>query len=419
MSSGTARSGRRDTGVLALGSAGTGLLAYVVFAMLTRGLASDAAAAVSVLWTYWAFAGAALTFPVQHWITRTVAAGAEGVVRRSAKRVSVAVLACAVVAGGVSWVLRDALFHRDDAWFPVMVALLTIGSALIGVVRGGLSARGRFGAVAVSLLAENGLRCVLVGGLLLLGITDAVAHGLCLVAGQAVVVLWPSAFRYGTAIASAVATTGPFAFLAGAGAGQLVSQAVLTGGPVVLALSGGSAREVTSLFAALALFRAPYMLALGSVSQLTLRATERAVAGETAALRALLRTVVAAGAATCVVAVGLGWWLGPWLLQLVFGDRVDVSSGHAALLALGCAAAITNLVLMVLALAHDRPGQVARAWLAATLVGAVAFAALSGGTPLDATVGAFAVAEAAAVLGLLWVAARAIGGPVRPVSPAV
>jgi O-antigen/teichoic acid export membrane protein len=419
MSSGTARSGRRDTGVLALGSAGTGLLAYVVFAMLTRGLASDAAAAVSVLWTYWAFAGAALTFPVQHWITRTVAAGAEGVVRRSAKRVSVAVLACAVVAGGVSWVLRDALFHRGDAWFPVMVALLTIGSALIGVVRGGLSARGRFGAVAVSLLAENGLRCVLVGGLLLLGITDAVAHGLCLVAGQAVVVLWPSAFRYGTAIASSVATTGPFAFLAGAGAGQLVSQAVLTGGPVVLALSGGSAREVTSLFAALALFRAPYMLALGSVSQLTLRATERAVAGETTALRALLRTVVAAGAATCVVAVGLGWWLGPWLLQLVFGDRVDVSSGHAALLALGCAAAITNLVLMVLALAHDRPGQVARAWLAATLVGAVALAALSGGTPLDATVGAFVVAEAAAVLGLLWVAARAIDGPVRPVSPAV
>jgi hypothetical protein len=74
---------------------------------------------------------------------------------------------------------------------------------------------------------------------------------------------------------------------------------------------------------------------------------------------------------------------------------------------------------MVLALAHDRPGQVARAWLAATLVGAVAFAALSGATPLDATVGAFVFAEAAAVLGLLWVAARAIGGPVRPVSPVV
>jgi O-antigen/teichoic acid export membrane protein len=409
-------SGRRDTGVLALGSAGAGLLAYVVFAMFTRGLASDAAAAVSVLWTYWAFAGAALTFPVQHWITRTVASGSEGVVRRSAARVSLAVGGVAVLAGVASWALRDPLFHRDDAWFPVMVVLLTVGSALIGVVRGGLSARGRFGAVAVSLLAENGLRCVLVGGLLLVGVTDAVAHGLCLVAGQLVVVLWPSAFRYGTAVDSAAAT-GPFAFLTGAGLGQLVSQAVLTGGPVVLALSGGSAREVTSLFAALALFRAPYMLALGSVSQLTLRATERAVAGEAAGLRALLRTVVAAGAATCVVAVGLGAWLGPWLLRLVFGERVDVSSGHAALLALGCAAAITNLVLMVLALAHDRPTQVARAWLAATLVGAVGFAALTGRTALDATVGAFVVAELAALLGLLWVAVRAIGRPVRPVTP--
>ena len=33
----------------------------------------------------------------------------------------------------------------------------------MGVVRGGLGGRGRFEAVAWSLVAENGLRCVLVG----------------------------------------------------------------------------------------------------------------------------------------------------------------------------------------------------------------------------------------------------------------
>lgn len=404
----------RDTGVLALGSAVSGLLAYVVFAMFTRGLAADSAAAVSVLWTYWAFAGAALTFPLQHWITRTVAAGGEGDVRRAAGRVALAVGACAVVLGALSWLGGEQLFRRGDAWFPAMIALLTVGSALIGVVRGSLSAAGRFGAVAGSLVAENGLRCVLVAGLLLADVTSAVAHGLCLVAGQLVVVLWPAAFRYGVSGAASGGAAGPFAFLGGAGAGQLASQTVLTGGPVLLALSGGSAREVTALFAALALFRAPYMLALGSVSQLTLRVTQRLVAGESAAVRALVRGLLAAGAVTCVLAAGLGGWLGPWLLRLVFGDRVEVSSGHAAVVALGCAVAITNLVLMVVALAYDRPVAVARGWVAAAAVGALGLLVLSGRPPMDATVGCFLVAEVAALAALSMVTLRAVRAEPRP-----
>ena len=58
---------------LALGSAASGLLAYVFFATVTRSLGSAAAAPVSVLWAYWSLAGAALSFPLQHWIARTVA----------------------------------------------------------------------------------------------------------------------------------------------------------------------------------------------------------------------------------------------------------------------------------------------------------------------------------------------------------
>ncbi len=163
------------------------------------------------------------------------------------------------------------------------------------MVRGGLGGRGRFEAVAWSLVAENGLRCVLVGGLLLAGVTSPVAHGLCLVAGQVVVVLWPSALRYAAALATHVHDSGsPLAFLGGAAVAQLISQAVLTGGPVLLALSGGSPSEVTAMFAALALFRAPYMVVLGTVPQLTLRVTQRTVAGEYAALRTLIRGVLAA-----------------------------------------------------------------------------------------------------------------------------
>ena len=59
---------RRDARALAIGSAVSGLLAYLVFALTTRGLGAEQAGPVSVLWSYWAFAGAAFTFPIQHWV---------------------------------------------------------------------------------------------------------------------------------------------------------------------------------------------------------------------------------------------------------------------------------------------------------------------------------------------------------------
>src|SRR3954451_15530908 len=131
----------RGSAALALGSLASGLLAYLLFALITRGLGAEAAAPVSVLWTLWAFAGAAFTFPLQHWITRSVGAGHEGDVRRAAARVSLLVLTASVALGVLSWLVRDQLFHREDAWFALMVVLVTLGSAVIGAVRGGLGGR--------------------------------------------------------------------------------------------------------------------------------------------------------------------------------------------------------------------------------------------------------------------------------------
>jgi len=404
----------RNSAALALGSAASGLLAYVVFVLITRGLGADAAAPVSVLWTHWAVAGAGFTFPLQHWITRSVVAGQESAVRRATPRVSLVVGVVALVLGALAWLVRDELFHRSDPWFPVMISLITVGSAVIGVVRGGLGGRGRFGAVAVSLVAENGLRCVLVVGLLAADVTSPVVYGLCLVAGPLVVVLWPSALRYSTTSATALAEpAGPLAFLTGAAASQLISQAVLTGGPVLLALSGGSARQVTAMFAALALFRAPYMLALGAVPQLTLRIAQRSLAGEYAELRTLTRGLLVSIAGSVALAGVFGAWAGPTLLQLFFGDTVDVSAVHAALLAMGCTLAVANLVLMVVALARDRPAAVAGAWALATGAGVLGFVALTGQSPVATTVGSFLTAEVAALGALTAVTVRAVRSPAR------
>ena len=74
-----------------------------------------------------------------------------------------------------------------------MVVAVGLGSAVIGVVRGTLSARRRFTAVGTGLVAENGLRCVLAAGLALAGVDAPEVYGLVLVAGYLAALLWPSA----------------------------------------------------------------------------------------------------------------------------------------------------------------------------------------------------------------------------------
>ena len=401
-------SGRQNASGLALGSVLSGLLAHVAFALVTRGPGAEAASPVAVLWTCWTFTGAAFTFPVQHWVTRSTAAGREDEVRRAAARVTLVVAGSAAGLGLLAWLGREQLFRRDDAAFPALVVLVALGSALVGAVRGGLGGRERFGAVAVTLVAENGLRCVLVASLLLVGVRDPVAHGLCLVAGSAVVLAWPSALRLRgsgpTPARGGRTPPGPLVFLSGAASSQLVGQAVLTGGPVVLALLGGSPAQVTSVFAAFALFRAPYQVALGAVPQLTVRVARDGVSRSWSA-SAVARPALA-GSLLVGLAGVLAGWLGPAVLRVVFGPTVDVGRGTAALLAVGCTVAVANLVLTVVALGQDRPLAAAAAWVVAVTAGAAALLVLDGLDPVGRTSVAFVAAEAAAFGGLALAVAR-------------
>lgn len=398
---------RRDTTALAAGSAVSGLLAYVVFALTTRTLGAESAAPVSVLWSHWALAGAALTFPVQHWITRTLTAHGDGAVRRVAPRLALVALAVSLGSGVLAALVRDPLFDRDDLWFPLLVALVTLGSAVTGVTRGVLAARHRFVEVGASLVVENGIRCLVAGALVVGGSESPVAFGLALVAGHLMVLLWPSAFRL-AGTASDPPRSGTRGFLAGAGAGQLLHQVVLTGGPVALALAGGGQREVTALFAALSLYRAPFTVALGVVPQLTTRATVLVTGGRQAAVRGLVRTAALLTVAGTVAAGVAGALVGPPLVQLVFGGDVRIAAGTSGWLAAGSALAVGNLVLMVVALAEDRAAQVARVWAGAAAVALTVLLVPVAGEPLTRTVAAFVTAEVVASAALLLTARRAL-----------
>lgn len=407
MSTPRSSSRSRAASGLAAGSVLSGLLAYVFFATSTRGLGAADAAPVAVVWSYWGFAAAGLTFPVQHWITRTAAVAGESAVR-AAWAAPVRLVAVVVVLSGVAaWLLREPLF-AGDARFAVLIALVAVGAAGMGVVRGLLAARRRYAAVGAVLVAENLVRCVAAAVLVVLDVPDPAAYGAALLLGYVACAGWASAWRTPPPDSSApvgdVGTTGTF--LGGAAGAQVVGQAVLTGGPVLLAVLGGSPTEVTVLFAAMALYRAPYTVLLGQVAQATGVLSRLVGARRLDHLTRVDNAVLAATVVGVVVGAAVGAWPGPWLVRLVFGQDVRVEQGVSIALAVGSVLALATLVQGVVLLAHGRPEHTLGAWLLA-LVPAGAVLVAAPGSPTTTIAIAFVVAHGSAWLLLVAASRRA------------
>lgn len=399
------RNDARQAAALAAGSLINGALTYAFFAITTRALGAVAAAPISVLWAYWGFAAAALTFPLQHWVARSVAAyGGEGQVRAGRGRIFLVTGLLCVVAGGVSWLLGDMLFHTERVAFAALVAAVTFGSAFIGVVRGALTARHRFGQLTLAVAGEGTIRCVGSAALLAAGNSNPVAYGIVLVAGQLVGLAWPRAMRF-TAGVRRAPERHPAGFLGASAIGQLAGQTILVGGPVLLTLLGGSPADVTALFAGLALFRAPYTLAIGVLPWLTGRLTDLVVAGRTTTLARVRSVVLVATAVALPPAAAAGAFIGPELIRWVFGQSVQLTMLPTTLVSLGSVLAMSNLVATVTILAHGRARALLRAWGAGALAAVVAVLVVRvlaipalnlTQANLLATCGAFAAAEAVA-----------------------
>ncbi len=139
-------------------------------------------------------------------------------------------------------------------------------------------------------------------------------------------------------------------------------------------MAGGAPADVTALFAGLALFRAPYTFAVGLVAPLTNRLTNLVVQGRARALGRFRLGVVLATGGAILVGAPLARWLGPPLMELVFGEGVRLDGDLTMLLAVGTAFAMANLVLTLLAVARGRSVGLVRGWLIGAVPGIVLFA---------------------------------------------
>jgi hypothetical protein len=347
---------------------------------------------------------------LQHWTIRLLTEGAEGTLARSQRRIWIGTAGASGLSALLAYLARDVLFHHESVVYPAMVAAITAGAAFSGLVRGGLAGRGRYVATGMSMVADNLLRVAL-GIIVALAGGSAMAFGFALVAGSFSGFLWPSSLRFGgrdTAAADSIAS--PLALASGLAAGSLIAQIVLAGGPVALAALGGTQQQVTSLFVALALWRAPYLIALGVAPQLTSALSRTALAGDDQGLRKGRRWTLGAVLGAAALAFLAGATVVDPVLPFVFGGDVVLEWQTLALIGAGTAFAVGNLVLMLLMLAVGTSRFVNRAWLGAVLVGAVILVA-SPQSPTDRVATAFAAAQVTAFALLLAAPLRGLQAP--------
>lgn len=384
-----------ESGALLAGSVVNGVFAYVFVAVGTRAVGAEAFAPVAVLWALWALSAAVLTFPLQHWVIRQTAVdGHGGGVRAALPRILAWIAAVVAVLTLVAVVFREPLFGAGSSpWWPALVAGTAAGSGYLGLVRGVLAGSGRYGAAAVVIGGENVVRVA--AGSIAVGISSgSLGLGVALLTGPLVTAAWPTALA---PVEHRPAARPARALLGSAGVSLLLSQVVLNGGPPLLAALDGAEAEVTAFFTALALFRAPYLLALGLTVRITAPLTRLVEERRYGDLARAVWFGTGAGVAAAAAAAGAGWAVGPWVIRALFGAGTDPPAGVAAGVAAGCTLALAALGLTVVLIARAGSVALTGSWAAAVGAGAAVIGLAGSAPPIERVVLAFVAAEAVAV----------------------
>lgn len=349
----------RDSAVLGIGSMVNGLGAYGFVVIAVRSIGAEAFAPVALLWGFWAFSGAALAFPIQHWVIRqmTIDGDADGVFA-AVPRLARMVLLIALGQGAVAFAFREKLFGSASLLWPLFVMVLAFGTAGLGFARGMLAGSGRYPAAASVIGGENVVR---VAAAIAAAMVWDTTHGfaVALLLGPLAGLVWRPPRTRTRADAAP-----PSIRLVGASSGGLVvSQTILQGGPAALALLGASPAEVTILFSTLALFRAPYLVALGLTLRSTGAMTRWVVSRDLRKLAYVVAIIVGVAGVGAVAAYVGGAVFGPYLVSLVFGPEARPTAAISGLIAAGSVVALAGLWLVIALIAARREATLVLAWM--------------------------------------------------------
>jgi hypothetical protein len=177
----------------------------------------------------------------------------------------------------------------------------------------------------------------------------------------------------------------------------------LASGPVVVGFVGGSAAAVSVIFVTFTLFRGPVTSSYTLIVRVLPDFTAIAATGGGHGLNAWARWIGLAGLGAAGLFGALGWFLGPRVVELLYGADFVPSSLTAALAAAAVGFALASLFMGQIYIARGETGRLAAIWGLA-LVAATSFLLLSDGDPVLRVTVAFLVGEATALLVLTAVA---------------
>jgi len=361
-----------------------GLAAYGFQILSFRALGEQQYTALNGLWVIIFVVAPGFFLPLEQEVGRALAdrrvrgLGGAPLVRRAAIAGGVLTGALILVALAASGPLIETLFD-DEGLLLVCFAIALVTFAVQHLTRGTFSGSGRFGPYGLILGVEGIVRVVPSAVLWVAGVDEILAYGLCLALPPIVasaVALWgehdllqtgpPAPWRE-------LSTNIGYLFLGSVLAQALGYAAFL--GAIVLAQTDAERRAVASFLVGFFLARIPVLLFQAVQAALLPKLAGLVGSGRhddfRSGLRKLVLVMIAIGAAGVVA----GYTVGPWVGEVLFGEKFTLGHRDLALLTAGSALFILALTLAQALIALMGHARAAVAWVAG-IVGFVVVTAL-------------------------------------------
>ena len=371
----------RSLGLVGLAIVGSGLLVNAYLAIIARNISAAEYAYFGAFWSLALVAGFGVFLPIEQETARLmqVPDRPRGLLRAALlTAVQLAVVEVVLVAAAAPWLVRALGGHPASV---AGVALLCLISAGQFVVRGALIGMDRMGRYALVILVDTLLRVAFAAGVALLvanpgspafAWTLVAAIGLShlpqlylLATRRTRVGQVPALGQHTVTVPEVRRAVTPLL------AGSLCAQLLLNGPPVLIPALAQNELEVTragQFLAAFTLARVPLFLVVPLQTALLPMLSALLHSGDRATLRRVMSWLAAGVAALAVAAWVLGFFVGPFLVGLIFGDAYVLGGRDVALLAVGVAAHIGLVLVTQVLVAAVRHHLVAWAWLSGIVV---------------------------------------------------
>jgi lipopolysaccharide/colanic/teichoic acid biosynthesis glycosyltransferase len=383
------------------GSLVAGLGAYAYQLLGGRTLGAEAFSPVSVLLTIHFLIFIVILLPIEQLVVRrlTIDRSRSGLPTRAYW------LAGVTMAGATLFAFLGADQYLNGDRRFVLFTALTIGVHFVfAAARGHLAGWRRFRAYGMASGSASLVRLVVAVGVTLVR-PSATGFALGLILGPLVVLAWKPFRRVevdrdelGAEAKEALDDRG---LLTGLVLAAASSQALLLVGPLAVGVLGGSAVQISIAFAAFTLGRAPLTFGYNLLARVLPPFTEMAAKGERQELRAWARGMGWAATGLAVIAAGMGWLAGPWVVEVAFGSDFVPSRVTAAAISFGVVFAGGGLFVGQILVARGQSVRLAIAWLSG-LVSAAAVVVLTPSLdPITRVAIAFVVGEILALVALV------------------